>query len=182
MMRKHARGIITKMIQPAKKARKRAKNPPQAGGPQPDANLPAVRKSVSIKGGEARPGKPAHVPTEQTRKIVGLALLAGFSHADTARELGISLSTLQKHYQPELESGGKSLLIRITATLARIATDVNHPKAVTAAIFWLKTKGGFKEDGPPTGEDSRPQKVTFTINIGGTGPKRPGDGAKVIDA
>lgn len=112
-----------------------------------------------------------------------LGCATGMTQVEIARAVGISDSTLRAHYAEELADGGKKLLMGIAGNLARIAQDYNHPRAVTAAIFWLKTKGGFKEDGPPTGDDEKPQKVTFTINIGGSSPpKGPGDGAKVIDA
>lgn len=122
------------------------------------------------------PGLPAHVPTQATRSLVMLACATGITNEQIARMVGIAESTLKVHYAEELRDGGQKLLMGIAGNLARIAQDFNHPKAVTAAIFWLKTKGGFKEDGPPPGDEAKPQKVTFTINIGNAAPHQIANG------
>jgi hypothetical protein len=159
---------------------------PKSGGKKArkkPANLPAVQggNSDPIK---SNPGLPAHVPSQASRSLVVLACSTGFTREQIARQIGIAESTLAVHYGDELADAGKKLLLSIAGNLARIAQDPNHPKAVTAAIFWLKTRGGFKEDSPgPADPDNPTGPVTFTINIGGSqAPPRPGDNAKVVDA
>lgn len=171
-----ARENITIMIKAAAKAKpngKRAQKKP--------ANLPAVQGANSdpIK---RNPGLPAHVPSQATRSLVMLACSTGLTREQIARQLGIAESTLAVHYSEELADAGKKLLLSIAGNLARIAQDPNHPKSVTAAIFWLKTRGGFKEDGPPADPDVQSGPFTFTINIGGAQAPKPGDNAKIVDA
>ena len=121
-----------------------------------------------------------HVPNQQTRTLVMLSCASGWKQDEIARSLGIAEQTLRTHYAGELADGGNKLLLSIAGNLARIAQDPNHPKCVAAAIFWLKTKGGFREVDRPGELDGFSDRVTFTINIGGaTAPKGPGP--KVID-
>lgn len=157
------------MIQPASKPKPKAKKAPKK-------QATAARGLAPIKG----EGTPAHEPTLPTRNLVMLGLAMGQTHAQIARLVGIGLPTLQKHYAEELEDGGQKILASIAGNLARIAQDPNHPKCVTAAIFWLKTKGGFRESVPTVDPENPDERVTFTINIGGSGP--PPAPSKIIDA
>jgi len=156
------------MIQPAERPKPKGKK---------------AHKSAAPKTGELAPikagGSPPHVPSQPTRNLVLLGLAMGQTHEQIARLVGIGLPTLQKHYQDELRDGGQKILTGIAGNLARIAQDPKHPKCVTAAIFWLKTKGGFRET-VPTMDDGVDERVTFTINIGGSGPP-PKPEPKVID-
>lgn len=158
------------MIQPAEKAKTKAKKATKTTSAKSQGLAP-------IKG----QGTPPHVPTLPSRNLVLLGLAMGQTHEQIARLVGIGLPTLQKHYQEELKDGGQKILTGIAGNLARIAQDPNHPKCVTAAIFWLKTKGGFRESVPTTDPENPDERVTFTINIGGSGgPPKPEP--KVIDA
>jgi predicted transcriptional regulator len=60
---------------------------------------------------------------------------------DIAHKLGITDDTLRKHYKKELEDG------RIDANASIANTLFNQAKKgnMTAAIFWLKTRAGWKE-------------------------------------
>lgn len=157
MMQNHARGNIINMTQPAKK-------------PGAKASVPAIKKR--------NPGTPAHEPTQATRNLVLLCGAMGQTREQTARMVGVAVHTLEKYYAPELADGGQKILAGIAGNLARIAQDPNHPKCVTAAIFWLKTKGGFRES-VPTVDEGGDERVSFTINIGAGGPSKPEP--KVID-
>lgn len=158
------------MRQPVKKPKAKAKT-------AAPTTLPAVANVKPKKG----PGLPKHEPTQVTRNLVLLCGAMGQTQEQMARLIGISLPTLEKYYGPELADGGRKILTGIAGNLARIAQDPNHPKCVSAAIFWLKTKGGFRELDRPTAEEGGDEKVSFTINIGGSGgPPKPEP--KVIDA
>ena len=84
---------------------------------------------------------PAHTPTEKTRNEV--AALAGFGvrYEDIADFLGISEKTLTKHYKEELKNGAIKANAAIAKTLFNAAKEGN----VTACIFWLKTRAGWRE-------------------------------------
>jgi hypothetical protein len=96
----------------------------------------------------------------------------GYTMARTARLLEVSENTLRKYYFAEIEAGADKALTAVAATLFNIAVDPGHPKCATAAIFWLKCRGGWRENSPIQDETETP--ATFTINIGSLGPVRPG--------
>lgn len=65
----------------------------------------------------------------------------GVPEADVARVLGIDAKTLRKHYRDALDTGAVK---KVAEFLFRKATT-EGPQCVTAAIFWLKTRGHWKE-------------------------------------
>lgn len=99
------------------------------------------------------PGRPPHEPTEATRKTVEALSGFGASHAYIAGEIGITENTLRKHYRAELDRGMEKADIAVAQTLFKRATGALAPgqqpdaaKAdTTAAIFWAKTRMGWKE-------------------------------------
>lgn len=87
----------------------------------------------------------AHKPTAKTRKSVGIMLAAGCTHEIVAAVLDIDSDTLRKHYAFELEHGKGIALAKLAGSLyvRGIAGDT------TAAIFWLKTRGQWREASQP---------------------------------
>lgn len=170
MVRNNASGNIRNMTQPAKKALK-----------TPQKAAPAKAKSSGnpnpIKG---VPGIPAHVPTERDRITVMLCMAQGFTTERTAKLLGIGETTLRKYYREELDVGADKALTKVAGVLFSIATDRNHPKCATAAIFLLKAKGGWR-DNAPAETDTPDGHFSFSINISGSGGP-PRQDPKVIDA
>ena len=63
---------------------------------------------------------------------------------DIARVIGISEPTMRKHYRSELETGFIYANAQVAQSLFRQATDKTKPNVI-AAIFWLKTRAGWKE-------------------------------------
>lgn len=61
-----------------------------------------------------------------------------------ARVLGIDPKTLRKHYRDELDTGQIKATAKVAESLFRKATT-DGAQSVTAAIFWLKTRGGWRE-------------------------------------
>ena len=61
-----------------------------------------------------------------------------------ASVIGIDPKTLRKHYRHELDNGQVKATAKVAESLFRKAT-AEGPQSVTAAIFWLKTKGGWRE-------------------------------------
>jgi len=53
-------------------------------------------------------------------------------------------ATLRKHYRDQLDLGSTKATARVAEFLSRKATT-EGPQCVTAAIFWMKTRGGWRE-------------------------------------
>jgi hypothetical protein len=83
----------------------------------------------------------AHVPTEDSRKLVRTLAAVGIRHEDIGAKLEINTDTLVKYYRKELDDG------RIDANAAVGKTLYEQARAgnTSAAIFWLKTRAGWKE-------------------------------------
>jgi hypothetical protein len=68
----------------------------------------------------------------------------GVPEADLAGVIGIDPKTLRKHYKDELKNGHVKANAKVAENLYRKATGEGR-EAVIAAIFWLKTRAGWKE-------------------------------------
>jgi len=76
------------------------------------------------------------------------AMAVVVTQEEIAIVLEIDTKTLRKHYRQELD---RALIIansKVGANLFRLATGKGR-EAVTAAIFWLKTRAGWSEYTPP---------------------------------
>lgn len=82
-----------------------------------------------------------HIPTEETKKLVRSLSAVGIRYVDIASKLEISDDTLVKHYKKDLEDGRTDANASIGQTLFQQAKNGN----TAAAIFWLKTRAGWKE-------------------------------------
>ena len=85
--------------------------------------------------------KKAHEPTEQTRDLVEKLSAAGVRYEDIAVYLGITRPTLDKYYSEELKTGTIKANVKVAQTLYQQAMA----GSTTAAIFWLKTRAGWRE-------------------------------------
>lgn len=86
-------------------------------------------------------GRPAHIPTEQNRKLVERMAAVGITHNDISRILGINKETLEKHYREEIDNA----MIKANASVAGALYQSAMKGNVTAQIFWCKTRLGWKE-------------------------------------
>lgn len=68
----------------------------------------------------------------------------GIPADDIARSVGISHDTLRKHYRDELDLGTVKANTAVAQSLYKKATG-DGTSSVTAAIFWLKTRAGWRE-------------------------------------
>ncbi len=68
----------------------------------------------------------------------------GIPQDEIARVVGITKPTLEKHYRPELDRAETEANAKVAESLFRKATG-DGSQAVTAAIFWLKTRARWKE-------------------------------------
>ncbi len=68
----------------------------------------------------------------------------GVTETDIACVMDIDPKTLRRHYPAELRKGHIKASAKVAESLFRKATT-DGPQSVTAAIFWLKTRSGWKE-------------------------------------
>jgi hypothetical protein len=89
---------------------------------------------------------PAHVPTAESR-----ALVRAYAEVQTepviAKRLGIGEKTLRKYYREELDAGFALANHDVAENLLSYARGKKGTEKaqVTAAIFWLKTRAGWRE-------------------------------------
>jgi hypothetical protein len=79
-----------------------------------------------------------------SRRQVEAMAAYGLPELNIAEIVGIDPKTLRKHYRHELDNGQVKATAKVAESLFRKATS-DGPQSVTAAIFWLKTKGGWRE-------------------------------------
>ena len=113
---------------------------------------------------------PKHKPTDQQRKIVKAMSAYGIPQDDIAKVIGIHDETLRIHYRHELDVANAEACAKVAENLFRKAIGDGR-ESVTAAIFWMKTRGRWKETSGVelTGKDGGP--VTFVLGV----PRLPGD-------
>jgi len=122
----------------------------------------------------ARP--KAHKPTERDRETVKAMVKWGIPQTEIAGVLKISEPTLRKHYREEINSATPEMIRMVADSLFKQALDGN----VTAGIFILKARGGWKErvDVTTGGEvmrDKHGQEVTLNqliVQIAGNATER----------
>src|SRR4029078_5898989 len=101
----------------------------------------------------------------------------GTDQKDTARVLKIAPKTLRKHFRDELDLGMVQANAKVGGALFTAATTPGTGQ-VTAAIFWAKTRMGWKEPAQAhehTGPDGKPiQHAVSTITRTIVRPQTPG--------
>ncbi|MER9567111.1 hypothetical protein [Mesorhizobium sp. M0571] len=93
-------------------------------------------------------GRPAHEPTETSRRFVEALAGIAVSQAEIATALAITLPTLRKHYRRELDRGAATVEARLVGHLWRIAGG-NDGTALRAVMFALRCRFGWSEFAPP---------------------------------
>jgi hypothetical protein len=110
-----------------------------------------------------------HQPTDATRAKVEALSAFGIPEEDISREIGVSPPTLRKHYRTELDTGAPRATARVAEFLFNMASgrggpvvrdkdgtiardsggvpirDIDHRSCTTAAIFWMKARGRWRE-------------------------------------
>jgi hypothetical protein len=97
-------------------------------------------------------GQNRFEPTDDQRDLVKRMVLAGVQRDIIAKcvinpntERPVTQKTLKKHFAEELERGDAQANSEVAAALFRAATGKTSGAQVTAAIFWTKTKMGWRE-------------------------------------
>jgi len=88
--------------------------------------------------------RPAHKPDSSVRRQVEAMAGYGVPEVEIVGVVGVSPKTLRKHYRDELDHGHVKANAKVAENLYRKATGEGR-EAVIAAIFWLKTRAGWKE-------------------------------------
>jgi len=86
------------------------------------------------------PNNP-HEPTEVTRAQVSSLSAFGVSQEDICKVIGVSINTLYKYYREELDTAATKAIGQVAQSLFKQAMAGN----VTAQIFFLKTRAGWRE-------------------------------------
>ena len=81
---------------------------------------------------------PAHKPTPQQKQMVETMAVAGITHEQIARVVGVNYKTLKKYYEKELDFGLAKANTQIATGLYEKALS-GDPKA---QMFWLERRGG----------------------------------------
>lgn len=106
-------------------------------GAQNDTKPPAKPKRRANK----RPGRKPYKTTAKDRQLVETMIGFGIPAEDVAKVIGISRTTLDRHYKPQIELGVTKVNARVAGFLFTNAEKGN----VTAQIFWLKTRARWRE-------------------------------------
>jgi hypothetical protein len=108
-------------------------------------------------------GRPPHQPTDQSRKFVEAMAACGIDQDSIGRVVGISDATLRKHYPEEIATAAIKANAMVGQSLLHQAIggpEHNWREASTsAAIWWSKTRMGWKEPPQP------PQDYTGTMQV-----------------
>lgn len=97
-----------------------------------------------------------HVPTAKDRKMVE-AMAAVVTQEEIAVVMDIDTKTLRRHYRAELDRALVIANSKVGLNLFKIATGKGR-EAVTAAIFWMKTRAGWSEYSPPPKPPAAPKE------------------------
>lgn len=115
---------------------------------KPSAKKTAKPAGKSAGAKETR-GRPSHQPTAKEHAQVKMLAAMNIGRAEMATFLGVSAPTIDKYFSEDIKIGQIEANAKVAASLYRAATDPKKPNVV-AAIFWLKSRAGWREnDGLP---------------------------------
>ena len=87
--------------------------------------------------------RPRFQPTPEQAKLVRKLVACGNGQEDIARVIGVrSPKTLRKYFREELDRAAIEANTHVAHSLYKSAVS---GKDTTAAIFWLKCRGGWRE-------------------------------------
>ena len=117
--------------------------------------------------------KPLHQPTEKTRAEIIALRSYGVPIKEVAAYIGIDDKTLYKYYREELENSAIKANANVGKFLYQAAsgqaltTGATYSDCVRAAMFWAKTRMGWKETNVQehTGADGKPIQQAIEIKV-----------------
>jgi len=109
--------------------------------------------------------KPTFKPTDKERKLVEQMSAVGIPQSNIAMILrdGIDDKTLRKHFRKELDTAATKANAKIGGMLFNKAVNGD----TSAAIFWAKTRMGWKE----TNVTEHQGNVSVNVQLNATKPK-----------
>ena len=119
--------------------------------------------------------KPLHQPTEKTRAEIIALRSYGVPIKEVAAYIGIDDKTLYKYYRDELENSAIKANANVGKFLYQAAsgqaltTGATYSDCVRAAMFWAKTRMGWKETnvqehtGANGADLPKNNKITITV-------------------
>ena len=113
------------------------------------------------------PGRPRYEASEEHRRVVRAMAAYGVPHVEIAASVGISAPTLRLYYAHELATSSAEANAKVAESLFRKALG-STPQAVTAAIFWLKCRAGWRER-PEESELGRKARAEAAARNAGVG-------------
>lgn len=97
-------------------------------------------------------GRKPFVPTDEQREIVLVSVGLGFRQEEIVLLIknpvtgeSITEKTLRLHFKHEIESGVALVKLDVGRSIVKRARDLQHPQGATCAIFFAKTRMGWKE-------------------------------------
>ena len=90
-------------------------------------------------------GKPRAPIDDKIRQQVSICAGFGLTWAQIAGIVGIAESTLRRRCQAEYNKGTSQIIVNVAKTLYQTAMDRADKGHVAAAIFFLKTRGRWRE-------------------------------------
>lgn len=105
-----------------------------------------------------KPGPEGHLPTPKTRQQVETLAGLGIRRQDIATVMCISENTLRRHYRTELVRGSVKANAKVSESLFKRATG-NSNGAVTAQIFWMKCRAGWRDVNPDSLDHRRRRRT-----------------------
>ncbi len=94
---------------------------------------------------------PPHAPTPESRAQVSALYSYGITQEEIARFIGIDPKTLRLHYRDELDSAHIKANAKVgqflfqNASGQTLGSGATHSDCVRAAMFWAKTRMGWRE-------------------------------------
>jgi hypothetical protein len=99
-------------------------------------------------------GRPPYLPSDEDRGKVSLMNSLGIPQSQIALLLGIAPKTLRKHFRKELDLSAIEANCHVLTSLFEMATS---RRSAAAAIFWAKTRCGYRAAGPSQDTGKKPQ-------------------------
>lgn len=111
-------------------------------------------------------GRPEFTPTEPQRAQVKAMAAYGVPQDDIATVIGCSSPTLRKHFWSELDTAAIEANAKVAQSLFRKAVEGTGKEAVTACIFWLKCRAGWRDVAIEPGKKEQAETIARTAEHG----------------